>query len=136
MVITSQTVANAFRIDDVPEPPCTPAEKANIVHRCAHELAIAPEGNLLENLIGDEAGTASFDDDMRHVQTLLAKAEGLAALDANDPVQTALVAQQRAELRREVLTLDDQYRSANLLRLLPMGWKAAKGLRQKLADAD
>lgn len=135
IVLTAKAVADAYQPERAPTAPCLPMERANIVHRCAHELAFAPEADLLENLFADETDKASFDDDMQRAQTLLAKAQGLAALDPNDPLQSALVAEQRAELRREVLRLDDQYRSVNLLRLLPMGWKAIKGVQQKLEES-
>jgi hypothetical protein len=136
VVLTAKAVADVFQPQIAPPMQCTPRESANAVHRCAHEPEFAPAQDLLENLFAGDEAAADFDDDMRRVQTLLARAEGLAALDPTDAAQAALVAEQRAELRREVLRLDDAYRSANLLRLFPMGWKALKGLRQQQEEAE
>ena len=63
------------------------------------------------------------------VDGLMREMDTLAALDAEDPVQKAMIREQQRHLQSEINRIDRGLASVNLLRLIPMVRKAAKGLK-------
>ncbi|MEQ8689878.1 MAG: hypothetical protein RIC89_03445 [Pseudomonadales bacterium] len=70
-----------------------------------------------------------FNKDMQRVEQLVTRRATLSSLNPQDPVQVALVAEQRRELRDQIMRIDKKYTEANLLRLIPISRKVLKGLQ-------
>ena len=135
VVLTASAISDTYQTADEPPLTCTPIDKETVVHQCAYEpdLALADDA-LLPDFFGDRRAADAFESDMDRVQQLARQADQLRALDPTDPLEAALIAEQRAEIRREVMRIDETYKQANLLRVFPMGFKALRALREKLAS--
>ena len=65
---------------------------------------------------------------MARVENLMGRQEELADLDSFEGLESALIAQERAYIREEILRIDRKYAQVNLLKLIPIGRKVLKGL--------
>ena len=120
------------------EPGCTPVEMIAGVKICpvndkphTGERA-AFYAQLFNKAFGHAvAERQTFDQDMARLDKLLASAENLASMTPPDQIQAAFLRERTSHIRSEIMRIDRRYATFNLLRLLPMGVKAIKGLKQR-----
>ncbi|NKB98380.1 MAG: hypothetical protein GKR90_07795 [Pseudomonadales bacterium] len=89
---------------------------------------------LFKQTFGAEAKDRNFDTDMDRIGRLAAERDELVALNPQDPAQIALVREQRAYIREEILRIDRSYAQFNLLKLIPIGRKVIAGIGKKVQE--
>lgn len=89
---------------------------------------------LFKQTFSAAANSRNFDKDMDRIVRLAAERDELVALNPLDPAQMALVREQRAYIREEILRIDRSYAQFNLLKLIPVSRKVIAGLRNKLQE--
>ena len=121
-------------------PTCTEAERASEIRLCGpRDLGKDDRTRFYANLFREAFGhvhqtSPSFDKDMDRVATLAARSERLVALNPDDPVEEALLREQRAYLREEILRIDKRYTQFNLLKLVPIGRRVVEGLKERVGE--
>ena len=117
-------------------PSCTPTQRATQVRICdsdesdvTQQAALTAYEGTFSDAFRDLSTTSSeFHRDMARVENLNRRQEELADLDSFEGLESALIAQERAYIREEILRIDRKYAQVNLLKLIPIGRKVLKGL--------
>ncbi len=116
-------------------PACNPSEAASQIRTCRREDRTFAEAPVLagfaEAFAQLRTESVDFDGDMARVEALLVKQERIEQMQPTDELSRALLAEQQREIRDEILRIDRRYASVNLLKLIPMGAKVVRGLREK-----
>lgn len=113
-------------------PTCRERERLNPMLVCQDDAPAVqrPMAELVANLSTHLAPTNnSIKHQLDRAEQLIRQADRLAALDPDDPAEAAQIRAQQQHLRSELLRIDQQLASVNLLRVLPMAAKVARGLR-------
>lgn len=115
-------------------PKCDDPQRASLAKPCVVEeqASIGADPQLLGQLFRDlSLSSPNFERDMDSVERLLEQAENLQALVSLDPVQVAVVEEQRRHIRQEILRIDSAHQQANLLRLIPQAARIVRGLNER-----
>lgn len=131
------TTENRTTFQAYVQPECDNAEQASLARLCdpydeqVLQLSMTDaELSVFEAAFRRLSTTRrDFNKDMQRVAQLVTRRATLSPLNPQDPVQVALVAEQRRELRDQIMRIDKKYTEANLLRLIPISRKVLKGLQ-------
>lgn len=131
------TTENRTAFQAYVHPECDNAEQASLARLCdPYDDQVLQQSMTDAELSVFEAAfrrlsttRRDFNKDMQRVEQLVTRRATLSPLNPQDPVQVALVAEQRRELRDQIMRIDKKYTEANLLRLIPISRKVLKGLQ-------
>lgn len=131
------TTENRTAFQAYVQPECDSAEQSSLARICdPYDEQVLQQSMTDAELSVFEAAfrrlsttRRDFNKDMQRVEQLVTRRATLSPLNPQDPVQVALVAEQRRELRDQIMRIDKKYTEANLLRLIPISRKVLKGLQ-------
>ena len=134
--ITSSGDDSALRNFRMPQ--CTAKQKHSRSMECIQENVDTSRryADLVADIANDPSPTrTTIGQHLDQVGSLVAQSINIAALDPNNPAEAALIREQKQHLRGEILRIDSQLASVNLLRTIPIVTKAAKGLREQVKES-